>query len=57
MREIRCNSLKLYTGGFDLNPKTVNMINQGNAFKFDLSPFTARQNLAKGCLQSFKRFI
>ena len=30
------NLKQLYTGGFDLNPKTVNMINQGNAFKFDL---------------------
>jgi len=30
-------SLKqLYTGGFDLNPKTVNMLNMGNIYKFDL---------------------
>jgi len=30
------NLKQLYTGGFDLNPKTVNMLNEGNAFKFDL---------------------
>jgi len=30
------NLKQLYTGGFDLNPKTVNMINEGNAYKFDL---------------------
>ena len=30
------NLKQLYTGGFDLNPKTVNMINAGNAYKFDL---------------------
>jgi hypothetical protein len=30
------NLKQLYTGGFDLNPKTVNMLNEGNGFKFDL---------------------
>ena len=30
------NLKQLYTGGFDLNPKTVNMLNEGNAYKFDL---------------------
>ena len=30
------NLKQLYTGGFDLNPKTVNMINAGNVYKFDL---------------------
>ena len=30
------NLKQLYTGGFDLNPKTVNMLNAGNAYKFDL---------------------
>ena len=28
------NLKQLYTGGFDLNPKTVNMINQGNALGY-----------------------